>query len=68
MIRASAALIGAHSLWVGVNDELVFPNEAQRRLMIDLLRETDPDVILTQSPNDCHPDPRYASQLVFDSS
>ena len=65
--EASAAILGARLLWPGVTDELVFPNEAQRRLMIDLLREADPDVILTHSPNDYHPDHRYVSQLVFDS-
>lgn len=63
----SAALLDARLLWGGVTDELVFPNEAQRRLMIDLLRDADPDVILTHSPNDYHPDHRYVSQLVFDS-
>jgi LmbE family N-acetylglucosaminyl deacetylase len=65
--EASAALLKAQLLWGGVTDELVFPNEAQRRLMIDLLRQADPDVIITHSPNDYHPDHRYVSQLVFDS-
>ena len=65
--EASAAVLGAKLLWGGVTDECVFPNEAQRRLMIDLLRQADPDVILTHSPNDYHPDHRYVSQLVFDS-
>jgi LmbE family N-acetylglucosaminyl deacetylase len=65
--EASAAVIGARLLWPAVMDEHVFPNEAQRRIMIDLIRESDPDVILTHSPNDYHPDHRYVSQLVFDS-
>jgi LmbE family N-acetylglucosaminyl deacetylase len=65
--EASAAVLGARLLWGGVTDECVFPNETQRRLMIDLLRQADPDVILTHSPNDYHPDHRYVSQLVFDS-
>jgi LmbE family N-acetylglucosaminyl deacetylase len=65
--EASATIIGARLLWPGVTDELVFPNETQRRLMIDLLRQADPDVIFTHSPNDYHPDHRYVSQLVFDS-
>jgi len=65
--EASASLLGARLLWPGITDELVFPNEAQRRVMIDLLREGDPDVIFTHSPNDYHPDHRYVSQLVFDS-
>ncbi len=65
--QAAAAVIGARLLWPGVTDELVFPNESQRHLMIDVLREADPDVIFTHSPNDYHPDHRYVSQLVFDS-
>ncbi|RYF89080.1 MAG: PIG-L family deacetylase, partial [Chitinophagaceae bacterium] len=65
--RAAAAIIGAKLIWAGVDDEHVFPNEAQRRIMIDILREADPDVIFTHSPNDYHPDHRYVSQLVFDS-
>jgi LmbE family N-acetylglucosaminyl deacetylase len=65
--RAAAALIDAKVIWGGVMDEHVFPNEEQRHLMIDILREADPDVIFTHSPNDYHPDHRYVSQLVFDS-
>jgi LmbE family N-acetylglucosaminyl deacetylase len=65
--EAAAAVIGARLLWPGIMDEHVFPNESQRRVMIDLIREADPDIILTHSPNDYHPDHRYVSQLVFDS-
>lgn len=65
--EASAQLIGARLLWPAITDELVFPNEEQRRIMIDLLRESDPDVIITHSPTDYHPDHCYVGQLVFDS-
>lgn len=65
--QAAADLIGARLLWPAVTDEHVFPNEPQRRVMIDLLREADPDVIFTHSPNDYHPDHRHLTQLVFDS-
>ena len=65
--EASAAILGARLLWPAITDELVFPNEEQRCVMIDLIREADPDVIFTHSPNDYHPDHRYVSQLVFDS-
>jgi LmbE family N-acetylglucosaminyl deacetylase len=65
--EASAAILGARLLWPGITDELVFPNEAQRRVMIDLLRTADPDIIFTHHPGDYHPDHRYVSQLVFDS-
>jgi LmbE family N-acetylglucosaminyl deacetylase len=64
---AAAAVLGARLLWGGVTDEHVFPNEAQRRLMIDLLREADPDLIFTHSRSDYHPDHRYVAQLVLDS-
>jgi LmbE family N-acetylglucosaminyl deacetylase len=65
--EASAIILGARLLWPAITDELVFPNEEQRRIMIDLLRQADPDVIFTHSPIDYHPDHRYVSQLVFDS-
>jgi LmbE family N-acetylglucosaminyl deacetylase len=65
--EAAAAILGARLLWPAITDELVFPNEAQRRTMIDLIRQADPDVILTHGPSDYHPDHRYVSQLVFDS-
>jgi len=65
--KAAAEIIGARLLWPAITDEHVFPNEAQRRVMIDLLREADPDVIFTHSANDYHPDHRYLAQLVFDS-
>jgi len=66
-MRDAAALIGAKLLWPAIDDEHVFPNLEQRRVMIDLLREADPDVIFTHAPNDYHPDHRAVSQLVFDS-
>lgn len=63
----AAAVIGAKVIWPAIDDECVFPNEEQRRIMIDVMREADPDLIITHSPNDYHPDHRYVSQLVFDS-
>ena len=65
--RDSAAVLGAQVIWGGVMDEHVFPNGEQRRIMIDILRKADPDVIFTHSPGDYHPDHRYVGQLVFDS-
>jgi LmbE family N-acetylglucosaminyl deacetylase len=65
--KEAADIIGARLLWPAITDEHVFPNEAQRRVMIDLLRTADPDVIFTHSPSDYHPDHRHLTQLVFDS-
>lgn len=65
--RDAAAIIGATIIWPAIMDEHVFPCLEQRRTMIDILREADPDVIITHSPNDYHPDHRAVSTLVFDS-
>jgi N-acetylglucosamine malate deacetylase 1 len=65
--QEAADIIGARLVWGGIVDEHVFPDAAQRHIMIDLIREADPDVILTHAPNDYHPDHRYVSQLVFDA-
>lgn len=65
--RDAARIIGAKVIWGGVMDEHVFPDPQQRTIMIDILREADPDVIFTHSPNDYHPDHRYVGQLVFDA-
>jgi len=65
--RAAAGIIGAKMIWGGIVDEHVFPDAEQRLRMIDILREADPDVIFTHSPNDYHPDHRYVGQLVFDA-
>ena len=65
--RDAAAVIGANFIWGGVTDELAYTDLDSRHLMIDILREADPDIIFTHSPNDYHPDHRYVSQLVFDS-
>lgn len=64
---AAAKVINAQLIWGGIPDEHVFPDAAQRLRMIDILREADPDIIFTHSPNDYHPDHRYVSQLVFDA-
>ncbi len=65
--KRAAELVGAKLIWTGIDDEFVIPNLEQRQIMIDLLRLVDPDVIITHSPRDYHPDHRYVSQLVFDS-
>lgn len=65
--REAGAIIGAKIIWAGIMDEHIFPCLDQRRIMIDVLRKADPDVIITHSPNDYHPDHRAVSQLVFDS-
>ena len=40
----------------------------QRDLMVDMIRQEQPDVIITHSPNDYMPDHVAVSKLVFDAS
>ena len=44
------------------------PTAAQRRLVVDLVRETRPDLIITHSPSDYMSDHNEISRLVFDCS
>ena len=44
------------------------PTVANRKTIIRIMREFDPDLIITHRPNDYHPDHRYTSQLVQDAS
>jgi LmbE family N-acetylglucosaminyl deacetylase len=44
------------------------PSVANRKLIIRIIRQYNPDLIITHRPNDYHPDHRYTSQLVQDAS
>jgi LmbE family N-acetylglucosaminyl deacetylase len=44
------------------------PTIANRRQVIRIIREFQPDLILTPRPNDYHPDHRYTSVLVQDAA
>jgi N-acetylglucosamine malate deacetylase 1 len=64
----SAAMLDAELHWLGYTDELIFEDIATRLRFIDLIRAARPDLILTHTPDDYHPDHRVVSRLVFDSS
>ena len=66
--EAAARLIGAESRNLGFRDGYLVPSIENRMKVIALIRETAPDVIITNRPNDYHPDHRYASQLIQDSA
>jgi len=64
---AAAARIGAEYRCLGFPDLGVFNDDPSRRAVTELLRETCPDVVITASPADYHPDHEAISVLVRDA-
>ena len=64
---AAAALIGADYLCAGIGDLCVFNDDATRRATTELIRGVRPDIVLTGSPADYHPDHEATSILVRDA-
>lgn len=64
----SAQIIGAKLIWLGELDELFFEDKETRYKIVDIIRESKPDVIITHSPNDYHPDHQEVSKAVLNAS
>jgi LmbE family N-acetylglucosaminyl deacetylase len=63
----SAARIGAAYLCLGMRDLAIFNDDPSRRHVVELLRETRPQLVLTSAPSDYLCDHEAASQLVRDA-
>ncbi len=63
---AAAAVIGAESIWMDYPDEFLFSTRKSRLDFLNMVRRVRPDVILTHSPTDYHPDHRTTSQILWD--
>ena len=66
--KAAADLLGVESQVLPIPNGQIEPTLLYRRMFIRLIREFQPDLVLTHRPNDYHPDHRYTSQLVQDSA
>lgn len=66
--KASADVIGAEAVWLGVPDGGLTVDEATRHLFIETIRRTKPDVIITHPAEDYHPDHRNTNRLVLDAA
>jgi len=67
--RRAAEIAGADYASLGLSDgEIDAGDPQQRRLVIDLVRDTRPDVIITHAPTDYMSDHNEISKLVFDCS
>ena len=64
----AAKVIGIESQVLPLPNGGLEPDLAYRWMFIRLIREFHPDLVITHRPNDYHPDHRYTSQLVQDSS
>jgi LmbE family N-acetylglucosaminyl deacetylase len=62
----AAAVIGAQYRCAGVPDLAVFNDDACRRAVTEAIRWAAPDIVLTASPADYHPDHEATSVLVRD--
>jgi len=65
---ASAAVIGAESVWMGIPDGGVWFDEPTRHQFIEVIRRTQPDLIITHPAEDYHPDHKATSRLVMDAA
>ncbi len=67
--RRAGALAGIEVVTCNIGDlEAYEGSRAQRNLVVDVIRRTSPDVIITHAPNDYMPDHLAVSRLVFDAS
>jgi N-acetylglucosamine malate deacetylase 1 len=65
----AAGVIGAEHRTLGLGDgEVNAADPAQKRLVVDLVRDARPDVIITHSPDDYMGDHNEISRLVFECS
>ncbi|MBM3700325.1 MAG: PIG-L family deacetylase [Actinobacteria bacterium] len=64
----SAKLIGANSIWAGISDGEVVLDLGSREKIIDVIRQANPDLIITHSPDDYHSDHVNVSRLVFEAT
>lgn len=66
--KAAADTQGIESEILDFRDGQLQPTIEARNVLIRLIREFNPDLVLTHRPNDYHPDHRYTSQLVCDAA
>jgi LmbE family N-acetylglucosaminyl deacetylase len=65
--RRAAALIGAAYICAEFRDLAIFSDDPSRRRVVEILRRTEPDIVLTSSPTDYLCDHESTSLLVRDA-
>ena len=67
-VMAVAQRLGVTTEVLDIHDGEIMPTLDNRRTFTRLIREWNADVVITNRPNDYHPDHRYTSILVQDSA
>ncbi|HLY25615.1 MAG TPA: PIG-L family deacetylase [Aggregatilineales bacterium] len=66
--HSAADVIGAELVWLAVPDGEVHADEATRRQVVQTIRASAPDLIITHSLDDYHPDHNATSRLTMDAA
>ena len=67
--KSAGALAGIKVVTCDIGDVEVYEGKKEHRdLVVDVIREAQPDFIITHAPNDYMPDHLAVSRLVFDAS
>ncbi len=67
--KKAGSLAGIKVVTCDIGDCLAYEgSKEQRDIMVDIIREADPDFIITHAPSDYMPDHVAVSRLVFDAS
>jgi len=66
--KRAASTVGADFEWINLPDEWVFEDEDTRRVFVDVVRKHQPQVVITHSASDYHPDHRAVYNLVFSAT
>jgi LmbE family N-acetylglucosaminyl deacetylase len=67
-VLAVAQKLGVTTEVLDIHDGEIMPTLENRRTITRLIRDWNADVVITNRPNDYHPDHRYTSILVQDSA
>ncbi len=67
-VREAAEILGIETQVLDIHDGEVLPTLENRKKLIRIIREWNADIVLTNRPNDYHPDHRYTSILVQDAA
>lgn len=67
-VEEAAKVLGIETKVLDIHDGEIMPTLENRRTFIRLIREWNADIVITNRPNDYHPDHRYTSILVQDAA